>query len=154
VPPGNTEFPGFRFLSLFRTRHHFRRKEYIDVKAFLRHESFVKELIVLPSADSPCFRKSFRLPETSRHTVRSKFFPEAALEIVAYSTLQRKCMNMLICSGRCSAIPLAILVSSPDANYVKNRSSSLSLYIEPLWVPKITNYQPWHSLFDVYAHQR
>ena len=131
----NTKLPDFRFLSPFRTRHRLRPKGYTDVKAFLRHESFVKKLKALPSADKPCFRESFRLPETSRHILCSKSFPEAALEIVAYGTLQRKRMNMLICCGRCSAIPLAILATSPNANYVKNRYFSLSLYVAPLWGP-------------------
>jgi hypothetical protein len=126
----NTKLPGFRFLSLFRTRHHLRRKGYTDVKAFLRHG---KKLKVLPSADNPCFRESSRLPETSRHTLCSKCYSEAGLEIVAYGTLQRKRMNMLICCGRCSAIPLAILATSPNANYVKDRYFSLSLYVAPLW---------------------
>ena len=122
----NTKLPGFRFLSLFRTRPHLRRKGYTDVKAFLRHGSFVKTLKVLPSADNSCFRESSRLPETSRHTLCSKCFPEAGLEIVAYGTLPRKRMNMLVCCRRCSATSLAILTTSPNANYVEDRYFSSS----------------------------
>ena len=115
---------------------------------------FVIMLKVLPTADNSCFRESFRLPETSRHTLCSKSFPEAALEIVAYGTLQRKRMNMLICCGRCSATSLAILATSPNANYAENRCFSLSLYVAPSGDPEVATYQTCHSFFHVYAHQR
>ena len=43
---------------------------------------------------------------------------------------------MLICCRRCSATSLAILTTSPNANYVENRYFSLSLYVAPSGILK------------------